>query len=66
MEADRKPPTTLEGVKRLAKRLKRENGITHTRALNRAAEQAGFIDFDDARRKLADRDQAGTTNGGRV
>lgn len=45
-------PTTMEGLKRLAKRIKRCQGITHNRSLNIAAAQAGFIDFDDARQKL--------------
>ncbi len=46
-------PTTLGGVKRLAKRIKRAQGITHNRSLNIAAAQSGFSDFDEARRKLA-------------
>lgn len=41
-------PTTIDGVKRLAKRLKKAHGLKHAVALDRAAIQAGFLDFRDA------------------
>lgn len=62
-QTSERAPTTLEGLKRLAKRIKRCQGITHNRSLNIAAAQAGFIDFDDARQKLVPR--AATTTGAR-
>ncbi|MCJ9428566.1 hypothetical protein [Kordiimonas marina] len=41
-------PTTIEGIKRLAKQLKKAEGLKHTDALNRAARQAGYADFAQA------------------
>lgn len=38
-------PTTLESLKRHAKRLKREHKITHAAALERAAEMAGYANY---------------------
>ncbi|MCW3784313.1 hypothetical protein [Defluviimonas salinarum] len=38
-------PTTEEGVKRLAKRIKAETGIPHAEALDRAAKQGGFHNY---------------------
>lgn len=45
-------PTTLTGIKRLAKSLKIEQAIPHTRALDVAAQQAGFQNFRHARNTL--------------
>jgi len=45
-------PTTVDGIKRLAKRLKREKNIKHSDALNEAAQAAGYRDFIDARDEL--------------
>ncbi|MCW3784312.1 hypothetical protein [Defluviimonas salinarum] len=38
-------PKSEDGLKRLAKSIKREMGVTHTEALNLAAKQAGFGNF---------------------
>ena len=45
-------PTTLEGVKRLAKRIGRERRLPHSKALEVAARQAGFPSFAAARARL--------------
>lgn len=45
---------TLEGLKRQAKRLKRESGITHTEALERVAREAGYASFRAARSALGE------------
>lgn len=45
-------PTTLEGLKTLAKRIKRERGIQHAAALEVAAKQAGYTSFHEARAAL--------------
>ncbi len=47
-------PTTLVGVKRLAKALKSARGCTHIEALNAAAIVAGFQNFAHAQRNLQD------------
>lgn len=41
-------PSTLDGIKRLAKLLKSERGIQHVRALDDAAQAAGFQNFRHA------------------
>lgn len=41
-------PTTIVGIKRLAKAIKAERGIPHHEALNAAARQAGFESFRHA------------------
>ena len=41
-------PSTMDGIKRLAKSLKVERGIQHTQALNAAAQAAGFQNFRHA------------------
>lgn len=46
------PPSTLRGIKRHAKQLKREKGLSHTDALNAAARECGYEDFHHARRSL--------------
>jgi hypothetical protein len=45
-------PTTLEGIKRLAKLLKTERGIQHIQALDVAAQAAGFQNFRHASNTL--------------
>lgn len=46
-------PSTIDGIKRFAKRLKVETGLQHARALDAAAQAAGFSNFMHARRTLA-------------
>lgn len=48
-----KPRITIDGLKRNAKRIKKTYGIQHARALDRAAQEAGFQNFAHARRQLA-------------
>jgi hypothetical protein len=43
---------TIEGLKRRAKRLKKETGCTHTQALDEMARKGGYQNFTDARRAL--------------
>lgn len=53
-----KPPrkiTTIDGLKRRAKRIKKAEGIQHSKALDKAAQEAGFSNFVHARRQLAAR-----------
>lgn len=45
-------PSTLDGIKRLAKSLKTERGIQHIRALDAAAQVAGFQNFRHAENVL--------------
>lgn len=52
-DLDQLRPRTIEGVKRLAKQLKRRDGIQYAEALDRAAQQAGCADFRTARIELA-------------
>lgn len=47
-------PSSLDGIKRLAKSLKVERGIQHVRALDEAARLAGFQNFRHARKALRD------------
>lgn len=47
------PPSTVDGIKRLAKAIKREFGITHYDALEVAARKAGFKNFLHAKRAIA-------------
>lgn len=53
MNIDTLTPTTIEGVKRLANKLKKANGLQQSAALDCAAAQAGFRDFREARRVLS-------------
>lgn len=48
-------PSTIDGIKSLAKNIKREHGIKHAEALDRAAVAAGFANFAHANRAIADR-----------
>ena len=45
-------PTTLTGVKRLAKQLKKMQGITHADALELAAKSANCVSFHHAQQTL--------------
>ena len=45
-------PSSVDGIKRLAKALKRERGLPHHEALNHAAIVAGYQNFAHARRTL--------------
>lgn len=45
-------PSTLDGIKRLAKSIKAERNIKHTQALDHAAHSAGFENFKQARKML--------------
>jgi hypothetical protein len=45
-------PGTLEGIKRLANKIKKRDGIQHAQALEVAARQAGFSSFALAQRTL--------------
>lgn len=49
-----KLPTTLEGLKKLAKKIKRESGYTHTDCLEIAAKRMGYDCYTHARRELHD------------
>lgn len=55
-------PKTLEGVKRLARRLKAESGLTHARALDKAAVIAGHPNFKSMKRTLDREAQAPTAS----
>ncbi len=46
-------PSSLDGLKRLAKEIKAERGLQHARALDEAARLAGFSNFAHARRSLS-------------
>ena len=46
-------PTTLPGIKRAAKAIKRERGISHAEALDAAAKAAGYQNFRHARNSMA-------------
>lgn len=46
--SDQIRPSSMEGIKRLAKRIKREREISHSDALNEAAKIAGFQNFRHA------------------
>lgn len=51
-------PRTLAGIKSLAKDIKRTQGVSHTSALETAARQAGFQNFQHARHALENAAQA--------
>lgn len=52
MTLDFQAPKTVDGVKRLAKRLRQQQGLRHARALDQAAQIAGFDNFIHAVRQL--------------
>lgn len=45
-------PSTLDGVKKLAKKIRRERNITHTEALEDASRQAGYENFMHAKHQF--------------
>jgi hypothetical protein len=45
-------PTTITGIKRLAKGISRERNVSHSTALDRAAVTAGFSNYTHAKRSL--------------
>ena len=45
-------PSTLEGIKRLAKTIKREQGIPHTKALDAAARLANYENYRHAQKQI--------------
>lgn len=49
-------PKTLDGIKQLAKKLKKACGCSHTEGLEMAARQAGFENYTHARKQLEDKD----------
>jgi hypothetical protein len=46
-------PSSVEGIKRLAQRIRRQRSVPHHTALNRAAEAAGFENFAHALHRLS-------------
>lgn len=52
MEIENLKPKKIVGIKSLAKKIKKRDGITHTKALDAAARQAGFASYQDAFNKL--------------
>jgi hypothetical protein len=47
-------PSSIEGIKQLAKRLKKADGVRHAIALDKASKAAGFENYKHALRKLDD------------
>lgn len=45
-------PTTLLGIKQLAKKISKAEGVRHHVALDKAAKQAGYQNFTHARHSL--------------
>lgn len=45
-------PSTVDGIKQLAKKIRRERNISHTEALDDASRQAGYENFLHAKRQL--------------
>ncbi|WP_245471120.1 DUF5623 domain-containing protein [Bradyrhizobium genosp. SA-3] len=54
MSNDHIRPSSIEGIKQLAKRFKKSDGIQHAVALDKASKAAGFENYKHARRKLGD------------
>lgn len=54
MSTDRSP-SSLDGIKRLAKHIRNQNGVAYSEALRRAAQAAGFENFKHAQNNLAPR-----------
>lgn len=46
-------PKTLDGLKRRAKKVKKERDITHQEALLVAARQMGYVSYEQARKALS-------------
>ena len=47
-------PSSIEGIKRLADRIERDEAIKRAEALERASRSAGYSNYAHARRSLAD------------
>nr|WP_278116289.1 hypothetical protein [Mesorhizobium sp. WSM4875]WIE94726.1 hypothetical protein P9270_029785 [Mesorhizobium sp. WSM4875] len=47
-------PSSIEGIKRLAKAISKRDSISHSKALDTASQQSGFGNFQHARRSLSD------------
>lgn len=45
-------PRTLDGLKRTAKRVKRDEDVTHTQALDIVARRMGYENYTHARKTL--------------
>lgn len=54
MSNDHIHPSSIDGIKQLTKYLKRDEGLSHTDALNKAARAGGFENYVHARRALGD------------
>ena len=52
MDIDSIKPTTMVGIKSLAKKIKKAKQIKHSEALNQAAIAAGYLNFEHARTNL--------------
>lgn len=52
MDYDHLQPRTLIGIKKLAKKIKKRDGITHAKALDAAACQAGWSSYSQARAEM--------------
>ena len=50
-------PTTITGIKSLAKKLKKIDGISHSQALEEAARSAGFVTYREALTQLGEGEQ---------
>lgn len=48
-------PSSIEGIKRLAKAISKRDAISHTKALDSASQVSGFGNFQHARRSLSNR-----------
>ena len=48
-------PSSIEGIKRLAKAISKRDAISHSEALDTASQVSGFGNFQHARRSLGDR-----------
>lgn len=48
-------PSSIEGIKRLAKAISKRDSISHSKALDTASQASGFGNFQHARRSLSDR-----------
>ncbi|QND62084.1 hypothetical protein [Mesorhizobium huakuii] len=48
-------PSSIEGIKRLAKAISKRDAISHSEALDTASKVSGFGNFQHARRSLGDR-----------
>lgn len=54
MSNDQIRPSSIEGIKHLAKRFKKSDGIQHAVALDKASKAAGFENYKHAFHRLGD------------